>query len=155
MTIPTDAQALGVVEWRTLREHGEEYQLPTGLQVMMRRVSVLDLVCEGKIPTTLDPLVDEVTNAGVFAVARFREFEPLVNLVVMACIVTPSLGETRDANHVGIRELSVDDRLAVFTWANAGAGQLQKFRPKSASDVGDLQPGDRVRPTAEQPDRAD
>lgn len=140
---------MDVAEWREKRAQGEAYELPSGLQVMMRPVSVLDLVAEGRIPTTLDPLVDEVTNAGRFAVARFREFEPLVNLVVMACVVTPCLAETGDAEHVGVRELSVNDRLAVFTWANAEAGHLRKFRPQSHGDVGDAQSGDRVRAAAE------
>lgn len=124
--------------WREQREMGEAFTLPSGLDVKLKRVTLLDLVTQGKIPTTLSAQANEVHTSGKLPLTRFVEFEPLINIVVAACVVDPTL--TPDPSPTGegsmfVGDLPIDDRLSVFTWAGSEAAPLRKFRDKSREPV--------------------
>ncbi len=127
-------------QWRA-RQAGEAYILPSGLDVRLKKVSMIDLAQGGKIPQTLHAPVNELmkrdTKAGV-SIEGIAEFRAVLDLVVGACMVEPA--------DLDVSELPWDDKLAIFNWANAPAEKLVPFRREqdgaveSAFTVGELRP---------------
>lgn len=113
--------------WREKRK-GERKMLPSGLDVTLRRVDLLDLAVQGGIPAPLMKAADKMLIGTNVEVKDFENAEPVINLVVKACLVDPVVGDESDENQVGVRELPVQDRLAIYNWANSGVAQLQDFR---------------------------
>lgn len=137
---------MNLAEWRAVRAEGEEAELPCGLTVKLRRVSALDLAQQGKIPSTLQPQVDKFLSKsqqqGVkLSLTDLKEFLPVVTLVCKACIVEPE--------ELDVEELPVNDRMAVFGWANEGAGRLTTFRKSAKKSVEPAFNGSGVRAEAE------
>lgn len=119
---------MNLEEWRLKREQGEEAELPSGLTVTLRKVSALDLANQGKVPTTLQPQVDKFLLKSQqqnqkASLNDLKDFIPVITLVCKACIIEPG--------NLDAEELPVEDRMAIFGWANEGAGRLITFR-KSA-----------------------
>lgn len=129
-------------EWRALRAQGEAATLPSGLEVRLRRVSAFDLATQGRVPQELRPQLDHILqqerSTKAVSLEEFTEFAELIDLVCAACIAAP---EGLDA-----KELSYEDRLAIFMWANEVSGKLKIFRQpevkpvESAFAVGDVRP---------------
>lgn len=118
-------------EWRQAREHGEEGTLPSGLEVRLKRVSVLDLAQSGRIPQVLRPWVNELMQqkAGQqMGLEELGELADVVDLVVKACLVGP-VG-------LDVAELPWADRLAIYLWANEATGRLETFRQQNGKSVG-------------------
>ena len=114
---------MNLSEWRA-KQAGEEFTLPSGLDVTLRRASLIDLAQRGAIPETLRPAVDELTARGTgvqkLTVDELGEFAKVVDAIVAACIVGPE-GLT-------VEELPWDDRMAIYQWANESSGKLAPFR---------------------------
>ena len=122
---------MNLQEWRARQQQGEDAELPSGLVVQIKRVSMLDLAEKGKIPATLKPKIDELMKSGqtvTVTVDQFVEFVELINLVCEACIVGPT--------GLQVTELPSQDRMAIFEWANEMTGGLQRFRREKAKPVG-------------------
>lgn len=122
---------MNLEEWRKRQQQGEGAELPSGLIVQLKRVSMLDLAEKGKIPATLKPKIDALMKTGeniTITVDQFVEFVELINLVCEACIVGPT--------GLQVTELPSQDRMAIFEWANEMAGGLQPFRREEAKPVG-------------------
>jgi len=133
---------MNLEEWRAARAEGEEAELPSGLTVKLRKVSVMDLAKQGKIPTTLQPQFDKFAKQqqAKMTLADLKEFAPMVELVCRACIVEPE--------GLDVAELPFTDQIAVFGWANEGANQLQIFRKLKAKPVEPAHNGGGVRAEA-------
>lgn len=117
---------MNLEEWRKLQKQGEEAQLPSGLVVNVKRVGMMDLISQGKIPATLKPKLEQmIAGRGNFKVSinDLTEFTELIDLVCRACIVAPV--------ELEVSELPSLDRMAVFNWANDQAGKLTTFREGS------------------------
>ena len=122
---------MNLQEWRARQQQGEDAELPSGLVVQIKRVSMLDLAEKGKIPATLKPKIDELMKSGqtvTVTVDQFVEFVELINLVCEACIVGPT--------GLQVTELPSQDRMAIFEWANEMTGGLQPFRREKAESMG-------------------
>ena len=131
---------MNLAEWRA-RQAGEEWTLPSGLDVKLKKVALVDLAQGGKIPQTLRAPVDEMMKlrgnerVGLEEIAGFAA---VVDLVATACLAGP--------DGLDIKELPWADKLAIFTWANAQADKLVPFRREqdgaveSAFSVGELRP---------------
>lgn len=120
--------------WRESLRAGEEMELPnSGLVVRLRRVSLLDLAEAGGIPAPLAGMVDEVLSESTTKVSvdQFSRYADVINLVVKAAVAWPLIGDAPEDNVLGVRELPMYDRLAIFEWANEGSQSLKKFRPES------------------------
>lgn len=125
-----------VGEWRRARRATEEWVTPSGLRVALRRVSLLNLVEQGAIPTPLLGMVDQVTSGKTtIDVRELADFLPLVNAVVRAVVVTPRIEDGEidpdDDTRISIGELTFADKLALFEWAmggdQEGAARLTRF----------------------------
>lgn len=120
---------MNLQEWRKQQREGEAVTLPSGLEVQLRRVSVLDLVRQGKIPETLRPQVEKSLKSGTeLSLKSFEEFAEIATLVCAACLVTERDG-------VAVQELLWSDLQAIFEWANKPAGKLATFRGQTAQPV--------------------
>ena len=117
-------------EWRAKRDQGEEATLPSGLEVRLRKVSVLDLAQRGGIPATLRPKVSEYISKPPTAptLDDLDDFSEVVDLVVAACLVEPA--------ELVSAELPWGDRLAIYLWANEASGRLEPFRGEAGESVG-------------------
>lgn len=109
-------------EWRRLREEGEEAQLPSGLVVRLKRVGVLDLAEQGKVPQTLAPQVEKFLAGQRPTLNDFQAQAEIISLVCRAALLGPE--------GLDVRELDYQDRLAIFTWANEVNKPLESFRGK-------------------------
>lgn len=120
---------MNLEEWRKQRQAGEEAELPSGLVVRIRKVSLMDLAEQGQIPQTLVPKINELMKGkGGNSVDEVKEASGLVNVVCRACIVEPA--------GLQVEELPYEDRLAIFTWASAVATKLKPFRREATEPVG-------------------
>lgn len=121
---------MNLAAWRA-KQAGEEFTLPSGLDVTLRRASLIDLAQRGAIPETLRPAVDDLTARGTGAqkltVDELGEFTKVVDVIVAACIVGPE-GLT-------VEELPWDDRMAIYQWANESSGKLAPFRSEQNGAV--------------------
>lgn len=132
-------------EWRQLQQEGDEAELPSGLTIRVKHVSIFDLAAQGKIPQHLAGQVEKLMRGDRvrnISIAEFQSFEGLINVVCGVAIVEPSREEME------VTELPYLDRLAVFNWANT-AKQLDTFRPKQNGTVEFAHSGDDVWDEAE------
>lgn len=121
---------------------GESITLPSGLEVRVKKVTLMDLALNGEIPQSLHALTDEHFSKGKevqISVADMATYGQMVALVIKACLVEPAVGDESDETHIALKDIEGDDKLALWQWANRGASQLEKFRPKQAGDVGTVQ----------------
>ncbi len=116
-------------EWRAQRAQGEQAVLPSGLEVRLRKVSMMDLAEQGQIPETLKPMLPELTKVAERGMTAddMTRMGALINVVVAAALVEP----------VGLEasELPFFDRQAIFAWANDGGKQLALFRRETGEFV--------------------
>jgi len=136
-------------EWREKRK-GEKRVLPSGLVVTVRRCDLLDLAAQGQIPAPLMVMVGSLVTTGmIVSIENFNEYASVVNLLVRACVIDPPVAEEPDDEHVGINELPMKDRVAVYNWANEGVAVLAPFREERREPADAGRSGDEVRAEAE------
>ena len=132
---------MNLAEWRTRQQEGEAFTLPSGLEVRLKKVALMDLAQAGQIPTTLRAPVAEMLKRRPdqpVDLADVEKFGQVLDIVVKTCIVEPA--------DLDVAELPSHDKQVVFNWANQAAGRLEPFRSQqngsveSAFTVGDLPP---------------
>lgn len=124
--------------WREAQKVGEPFTLPSGLEVRLRRVSLLDLAEQGQIPAPLAGMVQEVMDSKEhqLQLADFGKFAGVINLVVRATVIEPAIGVTATDEQLGVTELPMSDRLEVFNWSSGGSKTLEPFRAPAAEPAG-------------------
>ncbi|MBN2392174.1 MAG: hypothetical protein JXR84_15710 [Anaerolineae bacterium] len=123
--------------WRQKQQEGEEVELPSGLVVQMVRVGMIDLALRGDVPAPLVAAVNEVMAKGIsnLTVENAAEYEGPINLVTKAAVVNPPVKDKADEHSLGVNELPMVDRLAIFRYCNRYGEQLRPFRRESTSPV--------------------
>jgi hypothetical protein len=131
-------------EWRKKQNHGEIVTLPSGLEVTLRKASIMDLAERGQIPAPLAGTVNEMMRGGgkrTYTLSDFAEFSGIINVVAGACIVDPPVAEVGDDSHLALTELPIEDRLQIFNWANGEANHLIPFRKEDGEPATAARPG--------------
>jgi hypothetical protein len=132
---------MNLAEWRARQQEGEAFTLPSGLEVRLKKVALMDLAQAGQIPTTLRAPVAEILKRRpdqTVDLADVEKFGHVLDVVCKACIVEPA--------ELKPEELPSYDKQAIFNWANQVAGRLEPFRHQpngnveSSFTVGDLSP---------------
>ena len=132
---------MNLEQWRARQQEGEAFTLPSGLDVRLKKVALLDLAHGGQIPVDLRAPVAEMLKRkpdAAVELADLEKFGGVLDLVAGACIVGPE-GLT-------VAELPSADKQAIFNWANTAAARLEPFREEQGADVesafavGDVQP---------------
>lgn len=128
-------------QWRARQQGGEAFTLPSGLDVRLKKVALLDLVHIGQIPSDLRATVAEMLkrkpDQGI-DLTDLEKMGPVLDVVAGVCIVEPA--------GLDVAELPSGDKQAIFNWANSAAAALRPFRPEQGADVesafavGDVQP---------------
>lgn len=121
---------MNLAEWRARQQQGEAFTLPSGLQVSLKKVALMDLAQAGQIPTTLRAPVAEILKRKpdqAVDLGDVEKFGQVLDLVCKACIVAPA--------DLDVAELPSHDRQAIFNWANQAAGRLEPFRRQQNGDV--------------------
>lgn len=133
--------------WRERLKQGEQFCLPSGLEVRLRRAGLLDLMATGRIPAPLVGTVEAIMDRKEvrMTVAEFPKFVQVINAVVIASVIAPEVAEEPGETVVGVEELPVADRLAIFNWATQPGEELRPFRQTAGESVGGVLPGDGVR----------
>jgi len=116
--------------WRKKQQEGERVTLPSGLEVRVKRVGLLDLAAQGNVPAPLLGMVEKVLDSQThkLVMADFPDYAALINSVVLAAVIDPPIADEADATHLAVDELPMGDRLALFNWANEVATKLEPFR---------------------------
>ena len=124
-------------EWRKKRETGESFVTPSGLEVRLRRVSLLDLAEQGEIPAPLVGMVNMLldTTTYTLGVEEVPEYAGAINFMVKAVVIDPPAADKADEQHIAVTELPMKDRLAIYNWANTREG-LRPFPGKSRQPEG-------------------
>ncbi len=116
---------MNLEEWRAARAAGEPGTLPSGLNVVLQKVHIMDLVSQGKIPQQLQPALERQLGhskekSQQMTTDELAAYYELTGIVALACIKEPR-GLTAE-------ELPAEDKIAVYQWAMEGAQKLQPFR---------------------------
>lgn len=119
-----------VLAWREAREQGEEVTLPSGNVARLRRVHLLDLVEQGKVPDTLSGMVADIVGTGTKQVKMedLAGYIEVVNVVAIAAFVDPPVAAEPSAQALGVQEIDFLDRAEVFRYCNEPARRLRPFR---------------------------
>lgn len=121
-------------EWRAKRQAGEQATLPSGLEVTLRKVNLLELAKRGGIPQTLQPLAEQALQGKrALTLTELAEIDEMAGIVAGACIVAPA--------DLDPSELDFTDKMAIFQWANSGAATLS-FRRQKQGDTVDAAPAE-------------
>lgn len=121
------ARRENLAKWRANRKH--ELTLPSGLIVEVRDATMTDLVLTGTLPPALLAELEKVAPGKQVDLGRFAgtsDFGKLVNELVKICVVDPPIADLADDDHIGMDELTGDDRMAVFTWANREVAAMKE-----------------------------
>lgn len=142
--------------WRQKRQ--ESMVLPSGLEVTLRKVDLMDLVAGGQIPAPLLSQIEGLSDLSEADAAdntkmleKLPEYIDAINALVMGCVIDPPMAAHGDDDHLGVDELSLDDKMTIFEWASSGTAALEKFRAEPGADGDPARDGQGLRPAAEQP----
>lgn len=128
----------------------KELKLPSGTVVFVRDVTMTDLMFSGKLPDALIDLLSEASASGkdevdIKQIARNgQEFKILMDALVRASVVEPPIADIGDDDHLGIDEITGDDKMAIFNWSNREAEKLKPFREGESEPLEVVQHGDGV-----------
>lgn len=121
---------MNLEQWRARQSEGEAFTLPSGLDVRLKKVALLDLVHIGQIPGDLRAPVAEMLkrkpDQGI-DLTDLEKMGPVLDVVARACIVEPA--------GLDVAELPSGDKQAIFNWANSAAAALRPFRREQSADV--------------------
>jgi hypothetical protein len=142
-----------LAQWRSSRLH--ELELPSGMKVWVKDVSMMDLMLTGKLPENIIEFADEAEKLGKVEIDLKKivksgtDFNLMLDTVVLAAVVEPPILEKGDDDHLGLDEINGDDKMAIFNWANREVEQLRPFREGENQPVAAVLPGNGLRATSE------
>ena len=126
-----------LAQWRASQKH--ELALPSGLNVLVRDASLTDLMIAGTIPQTFLNEIAAAAETGSNKVnvdlkkfAGSQDFGALIQGIVRVCLLEPRIVETPDDDNITLDELSGDDKMAIFEWANREVEAVRPFRETGA-----------------------
>ena len=125
---------LNLKHWREQQLHEET--LPSGLDVLLRDADLASVMLEGGIPNTLIDLITSddfqkmsPEEAGKAAMSGdMGAFNTLLRKVAEAVLADPMIGDVADDRHILYSELTLEDKLFVFTFASRDAQKVRSFR---------------------------
>jgi hypothetical protein len=148
------SKRMNLAEYRAAQR--EELDLPSGLHVKVRKVKLIDLAVLGKIPETLTKDMMKMAEGPVDVdIADLPRVAGIFDAVAQAVLVEPAMvatAEQCDDTHMLAEEMELEDKIALFQWANTGAEGLRPFRAGADSNVPAAgRDGETLRATAERP----
>jgi hypothetical protein len=125
------AKQMNLAEWRMSMLH--EMDLPSGLPVTVRDVTMTDLLLTGKLPPSfVDMAQDAATKGSSMDLKQLAEngteFRSMLDALVEIALVIPLISTVADDSHITLAELPNDDKIAIFNFVNREVTALQSFR---------------------------
>jgi len=126
------AKRVNLAAWRASRL--KDLELPSGLLVKLRDVTMTDLMLTGKLPDSIMSLITETAKAGELEfdlemiTKNTREWNEMLITLLELSMVEPQIGDVADDEHILLTEIPGDDKLFIFNYLNRGAEALQPFR---------------------------
>lgn len=142
-----------LAQWRATRL--QEISLPSGMTIWVKDVTMMDLLLTGKLPEGVVEISEEANKQGGVEIdlkkiaKNAMEFNQMLDALVMQCVVEPPIAEQGDDEHLALSEISADDKMFIFNWANREVTQLRPFREGEVEPVAAVQPGDGIRVASE------
>lgn len=133
------AKRVTLAEWRASRYHEET--LPSGLSVVLRDATMMDLILTGKLPPAVMDFAQEAEKDGRADIdlkelaAKGADMGTLVTELTRICLVSPMIGDVADDEHITLAELSADDKMFIMNWANREVSVTKPFREGQAEPV--------------------
>ena len=128
----------------------QEMTLSSGIKIFVKDVTMTDLMLTGKLPDVMLDLAQDSAKDGAASMDLKKlaksgaEFKSLMDTLVRLCVVEPPIADMGDDDHLGIDEISGDDKMAIFNWANREVEQIRPFREGEDEPVAVVQPGDGI-----------
>ena len=130
---------VNLAEWRASRIH--DLELPSGLTIKLRDVTMTDLMLTGKLPDAMMDLAQDASSGGkesidLKAMAKSgAEFKQMLDALIRLCVVEPALADVGDDEHLCLADFNGDDKMAIFNFVNRGVETLHSFREGEAEPV--------------------
>lgn len=125
------AKRANLAKWRANRTH--EMTLPSGLVVQVMDVTITDLMFTGKLPPALVDIAEKYAGEGAQEidlkdiVQKVPDFIQFMDALVTICVKDPPVAEHGDEDHIGIDELTGDDKMAIFNFVNGESAEVKPF----------------------------
>jgi len=138
-----------LAQWRSTRL--VEKTLPSGMTVFLKDVSMMDLVLTGKLPEGIMDFVEQSSVDGKQEVdlKQVAKAGPglgeMMNILTLLCVVEPPVAEIGDDDHLGLNEITGEDKMFIMNWANREVAEIRPFREGEMEPVAAVQPGDGLR----------
>ena len=136
-------EPLDAASWRAKAKEGELVTLPSGMVVRRKRVHILDLAAQGKIPEGLGAIASELVSASKTELGpeEMQRYAEVINLVVKASVTEPQVGDKATDKQIAVMEIEMLDRVALFNDSHIATRPLR--RPSIATRVSDSPSGPR------------
>jgi hypothetical protein len=126
----TEAPEMTLEQWRQSRLL--EVVLPSGLPVVLRRISLMDLMGQGEVPDTLMGFVDLAMGGKKEGVTVEAKHLPAVSqamaVFAQAALVRPRITDQQSDTTITLNELGFGDREFIFDLLNEGIRAVSPFR---------------------------
>jgi hypothetical protein len=125
------AGKINLAQWRASRVH--DLDLPSGLTVKVRDVSMTDLMMTGKLPPAVIDMAKQANEAGAAELdlntlaKNAQEFKQMLDALVEISLIEPAIGTTADDQHILLGEIPTEDKMAIFTFINREATKVNPF----------------------------
>lgn len=129
-------------------------ELPSGLFIKVRRVTLQALLTRGKVPNSLLDIVRKAVDEGEtpeensfgkdLDIDQLTEMMDLVDVVTCDSAREPRIyaipeDEEREEDVLYVDELDTEDKMYIFRWAVQGVSDLESFRKQSDSGLGGVE----------------
>lgn len=121
-------------------ENGVITELPSGLAFRLRRPSISKLLRADVIPSELIAIAIEMDSDGKYKPKNKEEYLKtleVINIIVSESCVSPKViyqGEAKD-DEIHVDDISDDDKIAIFLYAQMGVKPYKSFRGEQASKL--------------------
>lgn len=123
-----------------------EVEMPSGDVVLAIRANLLSLLEAGRIPDGLTPFVLDLMKTPALEVQEsipskiehhWDEYSRMLDNVWISCVVSPPTTSARipDPGQVWVGKIDLNDKIALFNWAQGVSDHLAAFRDPEAGTL--------------------
>lgn len=164
------AAASRAAQFRKRKEEGEPLTLPSGAEIMVRRVPLLDVMRHDIIPHPISNLVMGMVTEGAKARQQgkpvpsnrqngqkiidavmadpLNNVEAVGNATLILCSVDPVFvqGEPQADNEVSVNDVDLADKVFAWNWITGSSTNVESFRGEATPPVATAPDGEGVQP---------
>lgn len=125
------------------RIRGRELDLPSGATVLIRPISLMGLVEQGKIPNTLYAMTQKLLEEDDSSLKDPEQVKQMAELAKVLCVTTlifPTIvdEDPKYPDEILFSDLADVDVVAIVQYAQKGTDELKKFREQqdAANQIG-------------------